>query len=92
MDERKRVAEAAERDKENQADLANLFYHELIVLLDCGTQTESCLMVDNDAQTSQTEMTEAVHKLHWFLLLQPPQLCAVYQGHHQQQRLLVLSY
>ena len=64
VDERRRVAEAAERDKENQADLANLFYHEdseeeLIVLLDCGTQTESCLMVDNDAQTSQTEMTEA---------------------------------
>ena len=64
VDERRRVAEAAERDKENQADLANLFYHEdseeeLIVLLDCGTQTESCLMVDNDAQTSQTETTEA---------------------------------
>ena len=44
-DERRRLAEAAERDKENQADLANLFYHEdseeeLIVLLVCGSQTE----------------------------------------------------
>ena len=56
VDERQ-VAEAAEREKENQRDLANLFdredsEEELTVHIDHAIQTESCPMVDSDAQTS----------------------------------------
>ena len=52
--ERRQVAEAAELDKENQRDLANLFDHEdseekLTVRMDHASQTESCPMADGDA-------------------------------------------
>ena len=62
VDKRRRVPEETEHDEGNYEDLGNLSDHqdnEEWETVDVGTQTESCLMVDGDVQTSRTETTEA---------------------------------
>ena len=62
MDKRRRVPEETEHDKGNYEDLGNLSDHqdnEEWETGDLSMQTESCLMIDGDVQTSRTETTEA---------------------------------
>lgn len=61
MDKRRQAVETAECDKENQGDLAIVFDgdSEEEQTVERRTQTEHCLVVDSDAQTSRNETTEA---------------------------------